>query len=104
MAIQFGGTKRSMMRVCLIVIFYSVASWAHAIELKSVRSSTDQDSSRVVLELSGQPKFSYFNLNNPSRLVLDVTNLSTERLQELIGIDDKRITRVRTAVGAEVVG
>ena len=98
MAIQFGGTKRSMMRVCLIVIFFSVASWAHAIELKSVRSSTDQDSSRVVLELSGQPKFSYFNLNNPSRLVLDVTNLSTERLQELIAIDDKRITRVRTAV------
>ena len=73
-------------------------AWVRAIELKSVRSSTDQDSSRVVLELSGQPKFSYFNLNNPSRLVLDVTNLSTERLQELIAIDDKRITRVRTAV------
>ena len=74
------------MRVCLIVIFLG-GVWAHAIELKSVRSSTDQDSSRVVLELSGQPKFSYFNLNNPSRLVLDVTNLSTERLQELIAIE-----------------
>ena len=98
MAIQFGGTKRSMMRVWLTVIFFSVTSWVHAIELKSVRSSTDQDSSRVVLEISGQPKFSYFNLNNPSRLVLDVTNLSAERLQELISIDDKRITRVRAAV------
>ena len=45
-----------MMRVCLIVIFF-VASWAHAIELKSVRSSTDQDSSRVVLELQVSQNF-----------------------------------------------
>ena len=87
-----------MMRVCLTVIFFSVTFWAHAIELKAVRSSTDQDSSRVVLELSGQPRFSYFNLSNPSRLVLDVTNLSAKRRQELIAVGDKRITRVRVAV------
>ena len=86
------------MRACLTVIFLSVTSWVHAIELKSVRSSTDQDSSRVVLELSGQPKFSYFNLNNPSRLVLDVTNLSAKMLQKLVAVKDKRIRRVRTAV------
>ena len=98
MAIQFGGIERSMMRVYLIVIFFSVTSWVHAIELKAVRSSTDQDSSRVVLELSGQPKFSYFNLNDPSRLVLDVTNLSAKRLQDLTIVGDKRITRVRAAV------
>ena len=41
-------------------------------------------------------KFSYFNLNNPSRLVLDVTNLSTERLQELIAIDDKNNARAHS--------
>ena len=79
----------------LVVLF---AASVHAIDLKSVRSSADQDSSRVVLELSGKPKFSHFNLNNPSRLVLDINNLSTKTLQSLDSIDDSRIKRVRSSV------
>ena len=79
----------------LVVLF---ATSVHAIDLKSVRSSADQDSSRVVLELSGKPKFSHFNLNNPSRLVLDINNLSTKTLQSLDSIDDSRIKRVRSSV------
>ena len=66
----------------LFVALFAVS--AHAIDLKSVRSSADQDSSRVVLEFSGKPQFSHFNLNNPSRLVLDITNLRAKRLSPLI--------------------
>jgi N-acetylmuramoyl-L-alanine amidase len=84
----------------LLTLFFAMlwAISAHAIDLKSVRSSADQDSSRVVLELSGKPKFSHFNLNNPSRLVLDINNLSTKTLQSLDSIDDSRIKRVRSSV------
>ena len=56
-----------MIRLINMLFFALFAVSAHAIDLKSVRSSADQDSSRVVLEFSGKPQFSHFNLNNPSR-------------------------------------
>ena len=64
-------------------------------DLKSVRSSSDQDGSRVVLELSSRPELSYFSLNNPSRLVLDVQNLDPSSLQKLITVADASIARIR---------
>lgn len=84
-----------MTRLLALIIFWIVGLPIHAIELTSVRSSADQDSSRVVLELSGKPRFSHFNLNNPSRLVLDITNLTQPTLQALDAIDDSRIQRIR---------
>ena len=84
-----------MTRLLALIIFWIVGLPIHAIELTSVRSSADQDSSRVVLELSGKPRFSHFNLNNPSRLVLDIANLTQPTLQALDAIDDSRIQRIR---------
>lgn len=75
-----------------------VAPFAQAVDLQSVRSSADQDSSRVVLEFSGKPQFSHFNLNNPSRLVLDITNLNAKTLSPLDSIDDSRIQRIRSSI------
>ena len=72
---QTEGAKSRMTRLILTLIVGLWSASVQAIELKSVRSSADQDSSRVVLELSGRPQFSSFNLSNPSRLVLDVSNL-----------------------------
>ncbi len=80
----------------LFVALFAVS--AHAIDLKSVRSSADQDSSRVVLEFSGKPQFSHFNLNNPSRLVLDITNLRAKTLSLLDSVDDSRIQRIRSSI------
>ena len=79
----------------LFVALFAVS--AHAIDLKSVRSSADQDSSRVVLEFSGKPQFSHFNLNNPSRLVLDITNLRAQTLSSLDSVDDSRICLLYTS-------
>ena len=87
-----------MTRLILTLIVGLWSASVQAIELKSVRSSADQDSSRVVLELSGRPQFSSFNLSNPSRLVLDVSNLSTSSLSAITTIDDSRITRIRSSV------
>jgi len=84
-----------MTRLLALIIFWIVGLPTHAIELTSVRSSADQDSSRVVLELSGKPRFSHFNLNNPSRLVLDIANLTQPTLHALDAIDDSRIHRIR---------
>ncbi len=70
---------------------------AQAIELGSVRASANQDSSRVVLELSGEPEFSQFNLENPKRLVVDVTNLDARTLDALSQVDDTRIEGIRSS-------
>ena len=87
-----------MIRFFITCITCLVAPFAQAVDLQSVRSSTDQDSSRVVLEFSGRPQFSYFNLNNPSRLVLDITNLTAKTLSPLDSIDDSRIQRIRSSI------
>ena len=76
-----------MIRFFITCVACLVAPFAQAVDLQSVRSSADQDSSRVVLEFSGKPQFSHFNLNNPSRLVLDITNLNAKTLS-LDSIDD----------------
>ena len=80
--------------VGLSALFFSFH--VSAVDLTSVRSSSDQDSSRVVLELPNRPEFSYFSLNNPTRLVLDIKNLSSSSLQDLKIVSDARIKRVRT--------
>ncbi len=87
-----------MIRFFIACVACLVASFAQAVDLKSVRSSADQDSSRVVLEFSGKPQFSHFNLSNPSRLVLDITNLKAKTLSPLDSIDDSRIQRIRSAI------
>ncbi|MEC8126679.1 MAG: N-acetylmuramoyl-L-alanine amidase [Pseudomonadota bacterium] len=79
---------------CVACLF---ASFVQAVDLQSVRSSTDQDSSRVVLEFSGKPQFSHFNLSNPSRVVLDIKNLTAKMLSPLDSIDDPRIQRIRSS-------
>ena len=87
-----------MIRFFITCVACLVAPFAQAVDLQSVRSSADQDSSRVVLEFSGKPQFSHFNLNNPSRLVLDITNLNTKTLSPLDSIDDSRIQRIRSSI------
>lgn len=87
-----------MIRFFITCVACLVAPFAQAVDLQSVRSSADQDSSRVVLEFSGKPQFSHFNLNNPSRLVLDITNLNVKTLSPLDSIDDSRIQRIRSSI------
>ncbi len=87
-----------MIRFFITCIACLVAPFAQAVDLQSVRSSADQDSSRVVLEFTGKPQFSHFNLNNPSRLVLDIKNFTAKTLSPLDSIDDSRIQRIRSSI------
>lgn len=79
------------------ILCFLQSSISFAIDLKTVRSSANQDSSRVVLELTGQPTFKYFNLTNPTRLVIDVTNLNPKTVSSLTKIVDSRIKKIRTS-------
>lgn len=53
------------------------ASAKNAVE--GVRVWPSPDSTRVVLDMTGKPDFSYFMLNNPRRLVVDIDNTSAPK-------------------------
>lgn len=86
-----------MMRRWLVLCIALIAWPADAVDLEGVRASANQDSSRVVLELTGRPDFKQFNLENPHRLVVDIANLAPESLGSLRSVDDSRIRAVRSS-------
>ena len=85
-----------MMWRVLFSVLFAFSSSAHALRLLEVRSSADQDSTRLVLGLSGAPTLNVLSLANPERLVVDVTNLDAGSLEALTRWSDTRVTRVRT--------
>ncbi len=86
-----------MRRLAFFWILCVLPSVGWAIGLETVRGSVTQDSSRVVLEFSGPPTFSYFDLDNPERLVVDVRNLNPQTAEQIRITDDSRISRVRSS-------
>lgn len=59
----------------LFTISLAIASSVTAGEIKDARFSFAADTSRLVLELESAPKFTYFTLKNPQRLVVDLQNV-----------------------------
>lgn len=98
MVVPVKGTEKRMIRWITAVLWLCLSSLTWAVDLKALRSSVTQDSSRVVLELTGPAQLNYFNLDNPKRLVVDVSNLRHASVQSLSVLDDSRIHRIRTSV------
>jgi len=97
MARSIEGTKKRMKRLIVAFTWLCVATASWAVDLRALRSSVTQDSSRVVLELSGATAFNAFNLNNPKRLVVDLNGLRHASVQSLSVLDDSRIARIRSS-------
>ena len=68
-----------------------------AIDIDNIRSSSNQDRSRIVIELSGQPIYKYFTLTDPARLVIDIKNLNFKTVFPLTKIVDSRIKKIRSS-------
>lgn len=59
----------------ILAIFVSLTSYAQAqANISDIRVSPSNDNTRVVIDLSEQTSFSYFNLKSPERLVVDFKN------------------------------
>lgn len=68
-----------MLRVLLFVLFASGLAdpvLAAQSPISAVRVSPGPDQTRVVFDLAQAPQFTYFSLNNPERLVIDLANTS----------------------------
>ncbi|MCL1066787.1 N-acetylmuramoyl-L-alanine amidase [Shewanella olleyana] len=78
--------------VLLLSLSYTVEA---ANKLDSVRIWDAPNSTRVVLDLSKAPDYSYFSLSNPQRLVIDLKDASTKVKFESLAKSSKLINKVR---------
>lgn len=83
----------------LIAGFIAAATVQAATTVKAVRLWPSPEYTRITLELSGAPEFKYFTLSNPSRLVLDLTDIepgpALETMNSQIGAGDPVIAGLR---------
>jgi N-acetylmuramoyl-L-alanine amidase len=92
----FRGTHmaRKMARLLtLLAILAGVSSPLVAVEIRDVRIAATDTGTRVVLELSGPVKHNAFVLDDPNRVVLDVSRSS---LKSALPVADALITSLRS--------
>ena len=64
-------------------------------EIGGVRVWPSPDNTRIVFDLKNEPKYSYFRLNNPERLVIDFETTSTKINLSKISNESDLIKRIR---------
>jgi N-acetylmuramoyl-L-alanine amidase len=76
---------------CLLL---SVSAWAKN-SIEGVRVWPSPESTRVVLDMSAKPKFSYFMLKNPLRLVVDLENTKKHNNLPAIPKEHRVLSKLR---------
>lgn len=88
----------AVIRLFLLLGFCANAVASNRIE--EVRIWPAPENTRMVFDLKQKPEYSYFNLSNPQRLVIDFKNstnrLTSTKLSKLVE-NDKRIKHLRTS-------
>ncbi|MAY35861.1 MAG: N-acetylmuramoyl-L-alanine amidase [Spongiibacteraceae bacterium] len=82
--------------VLLLTLLISAAGFAA--EVKDVRLWRAPDHTRVVFDLSGPAEYQVFQLNNPERLVVDISRTRLKQLPADLKFDDSPISRLRHGV------
>ncbi|MGJ8688950.1 MAG: N-acetylmuramoyl-L-alanine amidase [Gammaproteobacteria bacterium] len=87
----------SGMRFCVLCIFSFAGLASHAAEVEDVRLWRAPDYTRIVFDLDEQAQYSLFTLENPSRIVIDISNTTVQA--SLTGFDfkDSPVTGIRSA-------
>ncbi|MGL5949596.1 MAG: N-acetylmuramoyl-L-alanine amidase [Aeromonas sp.] len=84
-----------MVRILLACCVWLLSQAALANDLKSVRVWPSPDNTRVVLDLSEQPRYEHFSLTGPHRLVIDLPSTTNLARLENIGKKSELISKVR---------
>lgn len=81
--------------LCIVSSWLISSTALAANTIKSVRVWPSPDSARIVFDLKQQPDYTYFELTDPARLVIDLKNTSDEFDWSKINTDSKLIKRIR---------
>lgn len=76
----------------------SVSSHAQQINVNSLNYTTGPDQARVVFDLTSTPKYRIFQLENPSRLVIDILDVQLAQALSQPPASHPLFHRVRTAI------
>ncbi|MEW6998812.1 N-acetylmuramoyl-L-alanine amidase [Colwelliaceae bacterium BS250] len=83
--------------VVVLFSFFAANAWALNV-IEGVRVWPAPENTRVVFDLSNAPKYSYFYLTKPNRLVIDFKNSQNIANLKTLAKNDKRIKAIRTSV------
>lgn len=81
----------------VLLLFSLVASPVYAASVKSLRLWRAPDNTRLVFDLSAPVEHKVFTLNNPARLVIDVSGASMSSQLAKLDLKDTPIKKVRSA-------
>ncbi len=85
-----------LIRACLCVLLILVSQNGFATNVvEGLRVWPSPSNTRVVLDLSAQPEYSYFTLSNPTRLVIDLANTQSNFDLSNVKSTSKLVKKVR---------
>ncbi|GAA3549542.1 N-acetylmuramoyl-L-alanine amidase [Zobellella aerophila] len=85
--------------VALLCTLFSLGAWAN--QLESIRIWPSPDNTRIVLDMGAAPRFNYFTLSNPHRLVVDLSQTQNRVSFSEVQNNSELITRVRSSKAPE---
>ncbi|MDO6568546.1 N-acetylmuramoyl-L-alanine amidase [Alteromonas sp. 1_MG-2023] len=84
-------------KILLVMCMWVVVQTVHAAQnqIDGLRLWPSPDNTRIVLDMSSAPEFTYFLLKNPNRLVIDLSNTSDSKALSLQSESGDLISKVR---------
>ncbi len=67
-------TNRPIIGLFVIIFSFSTHAYAESVDVKNVRVAKNGQVTRVVFDTNAIPSYKIFTLNNPSRVIIDLTN------------------------------
>ena len=81
----------------VLVGLVSAAGGAQAAEIEDARIWPAPDNTRLVFDLSGPVEHRVFVLSNPSRVVVDISDVSLDTNLESLSLENSGVSRIRSA-------
>ena len=97
---QFIRILKSYAATLGLLFFISGGQWVPSVvaaEINSVRLWRAPDNTRLVFDVGGAIEYKVFSLDNPHRLVIDITNLTNQPSVAKLDFKNSPITKIRTA-------
>lgn len=85
------------LRILGVVLCFLCSAAAHSAVIEGVRSYRAPDYTRLVFDLSEQVEHQVFSLENPRRLVIDLSNISVQTNFNTLDLADTPISTIRSA-------
>ena len=82
-----------LLALCLLV--FSAMVQSQQANVNDIRFSDTSDLARIVLELDAEPKFSYFSLSNPNRIVIDIQGLNSSFDLTALTLKGNKVDKIR---------